>query len=292
MNAIGWCEETCNPVAGCSPVSPACDHCWAEGMTRRLIKMGSAGYVPGLLNEAGRWSGAHVFRPEQLAKLTTWRRPRRVFMVDMGDLFHERIPWQWVRDVYEGMAKAPWHTYLVLTKRPAVMAEFFERAGDLVCVANPTYTLEEFVRVRMRVWHGVTVENQEAAEGRLPVLMRIPGLTFVSCEPLLGRLDIAGWLCDWDHGVRGLMQVIAGGESGPGSRPSKPEWFRALRDDCAAADVPFYFKGWGDWLPVSQGAEDTRGLLPDTPAGQDLFYRVGKKKAGRMLDGREHLELR
>lgn len=230
-SAIEWTDATWNPVTGCNKVSPGCAHCYAETFAERFRG------VPGHHFEQGfdlkLW-------PERLEQPLQWSKPRRVFVNSMSDLFHERIPAEYVQRVFDVMRRAPQHEFQVLTKRP-------ERALELA----PLLPWPE------NVWMGVSVENQRWTS-RIDLLRQIPAhVRFLSCEPLLGPLTVD---------FRGIHWVIVGGESGPGARPMSAEWASSLRDQCAAADVPFFFKQWG--------AYDLGGR------------RVGKKKAGRELDGR------
>lgn len=315
-NPIGWTDQTWNPVTGCTPISPACDHCYARRMAKRL--RGRYGY-PDMVSE---WSpergGCMVHRDasfdvtlheDKLRDPLHWRKPRRVFVVSMGDLFHEDVPRRSVIQVFATMALAPQHTFQVLTKRPTRMqtllssGDFWrsvgyaasDRAGTDICAGDQLHPPSN-------VWLGVTAEDQQRADERIPILLQTPAaVRFVSVEPMLGPVHLE-WLKglaslspDWAGGTCGgtghphplLDWVICGGETGPGARPMQPEWARSLRDQCHVARVPFWFKGWGQWLAVSQGAQDTRNLLHRTPKGQNLFYRVGKKLAGDLLDGVE-----
>jgi protein gp37 len=160
-----------------------------------------------------------------------WRKPRRIFVVSMGDLFHEDVPRRWQVLVWRRMISCPQHTFMVLTKRPERMREFVR--DSLLFPVFPNRPLPN-------VWLGVTAENQAMAEERVPVLLSIPAaVRFVSCEPCLGPVKLDNPSAPL---LRGLQWVIAGGESGPKRRPSDPEWFRSLRDQCAAAGVPFFLK--------------------------------------------------
>lgn len=228
---IEWTEATWNPVTGCTEVSPGCAHCYAKTFAERFRG------VPGHPYEMGF---DLTLRPDRLALPLTWKRPRMIFVNSMSDLFHEEVPTSYVEQVFAAMAAAHWHTFQVLTKRSERLVELAE---SLPWPSN--------------VWMGVSVENQRWTT-RVDDLRRIPAaVKFLSCEPLLGPLELDLADIDW---------VIAGGESGPGARPMRPEWARSLRDQCTAADVPFFFKQWG--------AHDEAGV------------RRSKGRTGRVLDGR------
>lgn len=227
---IEWTEATWNPVTGCTQISPGCAHCYAKTFAERFRG------VPGHPYENGF---DLQLRPERLDQPLRWKKPRTIFVNSMSDLFHPEIPEDYIRQVFGVMESAPRHRFQVLTKRS-------ERLAELA----PTLPWPE------NVWMGVSVENQRFA-CRANDLREVPAkVRFLSCEPLLGALDLD---------LQGIHWVIAGGESGPGARAMQPEWARGLRDQCEAASVPFFFKQWG--------AHDSRGR------------RVGKKKAGRCLDG-------
>lgn len=235
-NPIGWCDDTINPVVGCSHCSPGCDNCYAERFAARLAKNpATAKKYAGVVDENGKWTGSvryHVSWYEQLPK-----KPKRIFLNSMSDFFHPAVIEEDLHEILDLIVKfGCQHTFLVLTKRP-------ERARDmLACRALPP-----------NVWLGVTVCNQQEADEKIPVLLQIPAVKrFVSVEPMLGPVDLNGreFLCKaWEQGHATLGTyldwVICGGETGPGARPMHPEWARSLREQCVAAGVPFYFKGWG-----------------------------------------------
>lgn len=211
-STIEWTESTWNPVTGCTKVSAGCANCYAERMAHRLQAMGQPNYANGF--------GVTV-HPHVLDAPLSWRRPRRVFVNSMSDLFHEDVPDGFISRVFDVMREARWHTFQVLTKRSERLGEIAPR---LDWPGN--------------VWVGVTVESQDHA-ARVAHLRAAPGpaIRFLSMEPLLGPvagLDLAG--IDW---------VIVGGESGPGARAMDPEWVLRIRDDCLASQVPFFFKQWG-----------------------------------------------
>ena len=258
-NPIGWCDETWNPVVGCSHVSPACDHCYAERMARRQVAMGN--YPPSVIAcqhpDRGLpcelpdemcdgffpcgWSGKVAIFPDKLDQPLHWKKPRRIFVVSMGDLFHEDVPWWFIAKVFIRMALAPQHTFQLLTKRPERMCEFV------------LDSLDQGVPVLSNVWLGVTAEDQQRADERIPILLDTPAaVRFVSVEPMLGPVDLyspsylpeQGIDYDDDGNLFSpkLDWVICGPETGPGARPFKLQWARGLRDPCVAAGVPFWFK--------------------------------------------------
>jgi len=202
------------------------------------------------------------FRPgtihrQKLREPSKWRKPRRIFVCSMGDLFHGDVEGSVITDVFHSMSANPQHTYLILTKRPEVMREFFRyytcAKSDRVFIANWPWP---------NVWLGVTAENQERADERIPVLLEIPAaVRFVSIEPMLGPVDL-GFETSWDHfgggfahgpAIQKLDWVIVGGETGPGARPMDPSWALFVRKQCESAGVPFFFKKWGSATPRPSG---------------------------------------
>jgi protein gp37 len=208
---IEWTEATWNPVTGCSKVSPGCAHCYAETFAERWRGTEGHPYQQGF--DLRLWS-------ERLEVPLRWRRPRVVFVNSMSDLFHERIPDEFIHQVFDVMTRADWHVFQILTKREQRMRELAEH---LTWPAN--------------VWMGVSIENRRFVH-RADALREVPAaVRFISAEPLLGpleglRLDAIDWL-------------IAGGESGPRHRRVGIDWVRDLRDRCADEDVAFFFKQWG-----------------------------------------------
>jgi len=343
---IEWTDSTWNPVRGCARVSEGCRNCYAESIAARFSGPGKP--YEGLIHPKTRgWNGKVRLVPEALQIPWRWSRGRRIFVNSMSDLFHEDVPFEFIAAVFFVMAHTTRHTYQILTKRPARMLEFFEWAreddtgvweaerisevgGEHPAVkalgwepwregkrhggydnCGPGFPYEN-------VWIGVSVEDQVAADERIPLLLQTPAaVRFLSCEPLLGPLSLR-WLPAFDgnaikprergestdhlDGLRKLDWVIAGGESGHGARPMHPDWARKLRDECSAASVPFFFKQWGEWLPRSQNPMGIGGAKERvrthfwndgiTTGAESATEHVGKKKAGRLLDGREHSESR
>ena len=213
---IEWTDATWNPVRGCSKISPGCAHCYAERFAERFRG------VPGHPYEQG-FDLRLV--PEMLDRPLHWRKPRRIFVNSMSDLFHADVPTEYIARVIAVMQQAHWHTYQVLTKRSARLRELLN--GPLAHAGTLPH-----------VWWGVSVENRKHGLPRIDDLRQTPArIRFLSVEPLLedlGPIDLSG--IDW---------VIAGGESGPGARPVEVQWLRNLRDRCQAAGVAFFFKQWG-----------------------------------------------
>jgi len=317
QNGISWTDETWSPIVGCSKVSEGCENCWAE-------KAASLHYHDEFPTG---WNGQVKLFTERLEQLLHFKKPRRIAVGLMGDLFHEAVPDEFIDKVFAVMALCPQHTFQVLTKRPQRMLGYLStsnRAYSIVDAASK-YFLVDFDPVKMEssfpfknCWLGVSVENQAAADERIPLLIKTPAaVRFVSAEPLLGQIDFYGIAQPFFNGVfcKGIDWVIVAGESGLSARPIHPDWVRSIRHACQAAGVPFHFKGWGEWTrwePSMQvkveylSAED--GKTSDMPRGirvrkngnavMDIelrgdmapVCRVGKRRAGRLLDGREWLE--
>lgn len=224
-SAIEWTDATWNPTTGCDQISPGCDHCYARALSFRHW---SRQYRP---NEDGSPRAFEDVRlhPERLVLPLAWQRPRRIFVDSMSDLFHEDVPDEYIRRVFEVMGEADWHIFQVLTKRPGRMARL---SPSLPWPAH--------------VWAGTSVELDRYAWRSNHYLRQVPAaVRFVSAEPLLGplpSLDMTG--IDW---------LITGGESGPGHRPCDPAWVRDLRDRCTAAGVAFFHKQWGGATPKAGG---------------------------------------
>lgn len=306
---IEWTDATWNPTTGCDRVSPGCDNCYAMTLAPRLKAMGSPRYQnDGNPATSGPGFG-FTMHPEALDQPLRWTRPRRIFVNSMSDLFHSDMDPYFLARVFAVMALARQHTFQVLTKRPGRMRsilrapDFYEQVNRQVMDLLPTVR-NRAIRDRIagaqsawqplfrwplpNVWLGTSVEDQKRADLRIPALLDTPAaVRFLSCEPLLGpvdltHMDVEGRLTDgyWINALSGRNRdmgrpcrdvasidwVIVGGESGRGARPMHPDWARSLRDQCTAARVPFLFKQWG--------GHDEHG----TP--------MHKKAAGRELDGR------
>lgn len=291
QTSIEWTDATWNPVTGCTKVSPGCDHCYAETLYNRFHGKGAFDTV--------------TLHPERLDVPQRWRKPRKVFVNSMSDLFHKDVPDEYIARVFAVMAATPQHTYQVLTKRHARMRAWASRCEpwDGYITHNgeapSSYGGTGVIVGRAdhwplpNVWLGVSVEDQQWADIRIPALRGTPAaVRFLSCEPLLGPVYLrGGWLhsCE-ERGCTGCASpihwVIAGGESGPGARPMHPDWARSLRDQCMTAGVPFLFKQWGNWRELLVGDYD-KPIRQTHHFGDDTtVIRVGKGAAGRELDGR------
>ena len=323
---IEWTDASWNPVTGCSKVSQGCKFCYAKHQAwPRLAAMPNSIY-------AGREFEQVACHPERLDQPLRWTKPRKVFVNSMSDLFHEDVSFEFIDRVFAVMALAPKHTFQVLTKRPERMLRYFthhftrskcarhasefsgrrdsEGGGD-IRVSDGQFPLPN-------VWLGVSVEDQAAADERIPLLLQTPAaVRWISAEPLLGpvALNLAECLngCGWITPVEcnngkdlmcpscktlvtrmhgGIMSsrkidwVVVGGESGPNARPMHPDWARSLRDQCAAAGVPFLFKQWGEYGPRETAIAK---YGPDyDPENNVEMARIGKRFAGRRLDGVQH----
>lgn len=273
---IEWTDETWSPITGCTPISEGCQNCYAKRMATRL--KGRYGYDKDNPFKV-------TLHPDRLDQPLKWKKPRMIFVCSMGDLFHEDVPDEWILRVFNtirkcspGVGDYPVHTFLILTKRPERMRNvimrmrfnrdknpmmYLDKEGDLT-----GYPMGQRIK---NVWLGVTAENQQRADARIPILLQTPAaVRFVSVEPMLGPVDLNRWLrpscslckgsmsidaspysggkpcprciddqgCDPDR----LHWVICGGESGPDARPMHPDWVRSLRDQCKEAEVPFFLK--------------------------------------------------
>lgn len=269
-SSIEWTQATWNPTTGCDRTSPGCDHCYALTLARRLKAMGNPKYqTDGAPSTSGPGFGIKVHE-DQLAIPHHWREPRLIFVNSMSDLFHPKVPAEFIEDVFQVMSDTPRHTYQVLTKRSQRLAKMAER---LPWPPN--------------VWMGVSIETDRYVF-RADHLRSVPAaVRFISAEPLLGplpSLDLAG--INW---------LIAGGESGPGARPMHPDWVRELRDRCTTSQVAFFFKQWGAWAPRKEeravpvsidGAFVEHAPRLPVPGAPVRMARLGKGAAGRTIDRR------
>lgn len=317
---IEWTDRVWNPVTGCTKVSEGCRNCYAfETHNRRHKGFQNGAKLP--QQYAKPFNEIQLF-PNRLQAPLKWKKPQRIFVNSMSDLFHKDVPFEYIDKVFAVMALTPRHTYQILTKRPERMLEYFqsasqkemierweEAAGELLgdeaaCFvanrlngvlpnANPGWPMQN-------AWLGVSVENQQSADERIPLLLKTPAaVRFLSCEPLLGPVDLklndsalyhtSGYrppLSEYTKVGECISWVIAGGESGHKARPMEPDWARSLRDQCIEANVPFFFKQFGEWAPFNSleahPEPEEKGII----VGKETLWRVGKKKAGRELDGR------
>lgn len=243
-SAIEWTDATWNPTTGCTRVSAGCDHCYAERLSRRLLARTYRARLPVVNTQENRHDPFAVrVWPERLGVPATWREPRRVFVNSMSDLFHHEVPEEFVRRCFEVMLGVDRHVYQVLTKRPARAMRFVRRHRDMFPEGLPAH-----------IWIGTSVEDQ-SVDYRVRHLLAVPAeVRFLSCEPLIGPLDLSPFM-GASVDLEGLHWVIVGGESGIPARPMDPSWARDLRDQCLAAGVPFFFKQWGGRTPKAGGRE-------------------------------------
>lgn len=299
----------------CTHASPGCAGCYAERMNQRLGN--------GVPFKAQHVGDVEIYLDEKvLMEPLRWRKPRTVFVCSMTDLFGEFVADLTIEMVFAAMALAPQHTFIVLTKRAKRMREWmtsFARQGGVLMAAQRLGADSAPVAWPLpNVWLGVSVEDQRRADERIPDLLDTPAaVRFLSVEPLLGPVNLDRVKIDetaWMSVLTGLRYwgptaaligskldwVIVGGESGPGARPMHPKWADDIRIDCAQAGVPYFFKQWGEWAPVDTDVDIDRDtmLWPDgtTEGGTHTQHggvgawmrRVGKKQAGRLLNGVEH----
>jgi protein gp37 len=277
-----WWDVPWNPSVGCSHKSPACDHCWAAGFASRELSAEHSGLTK--KNAKGIFfNGVFKTLPHRLDMPDRWKKPLRIFAGNMTDSFHEKMPLEFLQQMFETMNRNAHHTFMMLTKRPENVLKIMDK-----------------VNWSPNIWLGVTCENQQYANERIPLLLRTPArIKFLSCEPLLGKISLD---LDDMNGKRlpthrGIDWVICGGEGGKKNevRPTQPNWVRSLRDDCCA-NIPFYFKQWGNCLPLETHKDGQMILQTDPlelheqyPSFNEVircqFIFGGKKKNGRMLDG-------
>ncbi|RRA01868.1 phage Gp37/Gp68 family protein [Burkholderia cepacia] len=323
---IEWTDHTFNPWEGCQKVGPGCDHCYAETRNARFAGGMAVNWGPGAprrRTSPANWRKPLAWNAAHAEFFAAHGRRQRVFCASLADVFDNEVDLLWRRDLFRLIADTPNLDWLLLTKRIGNVPTMLRHIGVEQLPPN--------------VWLGATVVNQAEADRDIPKLLAVPArVRFLSMEPLLGAVDVrfafadAGVICCRTCGYRtnnpshgpcpndgstlrsdvGVDWVIVGGESGPGARPMHPDWARDLRDQCAAAGVPFLFKQWGEWTSGENTAERRTGIVKtaDWFGGQWMFgetdlagdgghiddepdlYRVGKKVAGRHLDGRTHDE--
>lgn len=313
---IEWTDATWNPVTGCAKVSAGCKHCYAERNWGRLQ------HLPAYAGRAFTNVATHADRLDQPIR---WAKRRMIFVNSMSDLFHPAVPDGFIDSVFGvmwaclyGRNEQDGHIFQVLTKRADRMRDYMraDRREAWAKAAvhhgggiDPDGIYDQvlsFEGPHPRIWLGVSVEDQAAADERIPMLLQTPAaVRWISAEPLLGpvslRLERLGhWNAlaiksNQPWATTRLHWVVVGGESGPKARPMHPEWARGLRDQCAAAAVPFLFKQWGEWQPVHPSGASIPGC-GTTPQREPAFRfehghyftKVGKKLAGRLLDGALH----
>jgi len=290
---IEWTDASWNPIVGCTEISPGCANCYAARLAGTRLK--NHPDYHGLVDKRRgehRWLGEVRFLADRLEEPLHWKKPRRIFVCDMGDLFHESVVTWWIESVFNVISKCPQHTFQILTKRASRMKEYF-RPKELVSICD--WPLPN-------VWLGVSVENQHFADERIPLLLTTAAaIRWISAEPLLGPVDLRFLQPNREveidslkgtHGVyrphggenSKLDWVVCGGESGANARPMHPDWARSLRDQCKAASVPFFFKQWGEWAPLGQ-IDSSRTFVGHNLGDGQMMLRYGKKLSGRELDG-------
>ncbi|MFP3428775.1 phage Gp37/Gp68 family protein [Paraburkholderia sp. SIMBA_061] len=315
---IEWTDHTFNPWEGCQKVGPGCDHCYAETRNARFAGGTSINWGPGAprrRTSPANWRKPLKWNREAGVFYAQHRRRQRVFCASLADVFENAVDRQWRVDLFNLIEDTPNLDWLLLTKRIGnvlpMLEETAERRFDLDRLHAP--------QLPDNVWLGATVVNQEEADRDIPKLLSIPArVRFLSMEPLLGavdlRLESRNDIARWDGlgrdlPLRRIDWVIVGGESGRDARPMHPEWARDVRDQCEEAGVPFLFKQWGEWAPGENcGGMPTRTertadwfagkwtfgtITPSAHEGlhtddEPTLYRIGKKVAGRHLDGRTH----
>ena len=243
-STIEWTDASWNPTTGCSHVSAGCDHCYAEALSRRLLARTYCAQLP-VVNTLENRRDPFAVRvwPERLRVPVTWKEPRRIFVNSMSDLFHHQVPDNFVRQCFEVMLAVDRHVYQVLTKRPVRAAKFVRRHREMFPRGIPAH-----------IWVGTSVENQ-AVDFRIRHLLTLPAeVRFLSCEPLIGPLDLSEFI-GTSVNQRGIHWVIVGGESGNGARFLEKHWARVLRDQCSVAGIPFFFKQWGGRTSKAGGRE-------------------------------------
>ena len=289
-SAIEWTDHTFNPWWGCTKVSPACDHCYAEAWAKRVGAKGLWDSAVRRTFGVAHWAGPIRWNKRAEAEGTRFR----VFCASMADVFDKDGPTNARADLWDLIEDTPHLDWLLLTKR----------VGNVQKMVPAHWSV-----LPRNVWLGISVVNQVEADRDIPKLIEIHAETrFLSCEPLLGPIDIGraipcGYYCDekvghvdhafWSQVSSPIHWVICGGESGPGARPISPIWARSLRDQCATAGVPFFFKQWGEYKHVgytssAPGDDMGAGWIFDAPDPQmrPYMWKCGKKKAGRILDNR------
>lgn len=301
--SIEWTDYTWNPVTGCDKISAGCRSCYAETLANRF--WGDRKFTDVQIHHE------RLMEPvNSLKKL----KGKKVFVCDVSDLFHDDVPFEFIGAVLAIMLMMPETIFQVLTKRPKRAVEFF---NWLKLVTHPITGEQLDMRVVKEVkniWIGVSCENQEQADKRIPLLLQIPAaVRFLSCEPLIGPIDLTVIAPESKGGIIGSTNcltgeenafthaidihskvdwVICGGESGHQARPMHPEWVRSLRDQCAAANVPFFFKQWGEYAPLREcSMHDVRKLkraIVSDPY-EHMVFRIGKSKSGNLLDSKQHL---
>ena len=276
MSKIEWTRnddgtegKTWNPIGGCSVVSPGCTNCYAMRMAARIEKMQPDSHYKGLTRQVNGnpvWTGKIARAPDKTFYAPSkWKKPTRVFVNSMSDLFHEDVADEWIDDVFAIMRYQDRHEYQILTKRPARMRDYVRNRYNFFTMLNDKAAFNDGKPtpfVAPNIWLGVSAEDQARADERIPLLLDTPAaVRFISAEPLLGPIDLSRFIRrrrvidaagslddDWKQKI--LDWVIVGGESGPGKRAVNPEWLRDVRDQCRAAGVPLFVKQIDKVIPI------------------------------------------
>lgn len=321
---IGWTDFVWNPVTGCSKVSEGCKNCYAYS----IHNMRHKAYAEG---KKLPQQYAKPFEDIQLHNNRVdlpfhWKKPRKIFVNSMGDLFHANVPFEFIENVFATMEEVEHHTYIVLTKRPERMFEFMKWYSARRSYAGVSFEWQP----AKNIWLGITAENQDTANERIPWLLQTPAaVRLISCEPMLEEINLTaidlgdkmtrgygprriiwdsltGWEKQYNPGqhpqsmpeefprcmsndIGGKIDwVICGGETGSEARPLHSDWVRSLRDQCTDANVSFFFKQWGEFAPCTHypGIKMPGPVISLDGQSDGMMTRVGKKKAGRTLDGR------
>lgn len=301
-SSIEWTEETWNPVTGCSPVSEGCRNCYAARHALRLaghphdaVRAAYEGTAAMRGHGDARrpvFTGEVRLQPARLPEPLGWRKPRRVFVNSMSDLFHPSVPEDFLDQVWAVMALSPRHTFQILTKRPAVMADYVLRAEKRVRAVEIHALTRHASRSRLEqvqwplpnVWLGTSVEDQAAANERIPHLLEAPAaLRFLSCEPLLGHVSLyPEWLLGRPQGdLPTIGWVIVGGESGPRARPCDILWIHWLVTECILYEVPVFVKQLG-----------ARPYQSDAKLPRDVWLDLDDRKGGDPEEWPEDLHFR
>lgn len=305
-NPIGWCEFTWNPFIGCDKVSPGCENCYAIRMAWRLAHIPATKHIYGesVKKTAGgklNWTGKIIENTPQGDKPLRNKKPAMYFVNSMSDLFHDDMTFEMIDSVYDVMCAAHWHIFQVLTKRTKRMHDYYQWKA-----AGNGLNFEQWPL--KNVWIGTSAEDQKRLDERYEWLLRSPAsVRFLSCEPLLGSLNLAfaGTVPkDWGYGYRPIGSlihwVIAGGESGAGARPMHPDWIREIRDQCKEDQIPLYFKQHGefraatgtDFITLDKSGKKTliKSLKYQVMKDNGVMIRAGKHNTGNILDGKQYLE--
>lgn len=286
---IEWTDATWNPIRGCSVVSEGCRHCYAMNVAARFTAEGQAYEGLAYRNESGaHWTGQVKLIEKHLNDPLHWKRPRRIFVNSMSDLFHESIPDAWIERIFQVMYDAKRHVFQVLTKRPERMLDWISRSAFL-----SNAPLEN-------VWLGVSVEDQTTANERIPLLLETPAaLRWVSAEPLLGPIDLATYYREEGQGTYStwldyLDWVVAGGESGPCARPCALEWIEHLVNQCLAANKAVFCKQLGSFVVSESRTAPADWMYHYAPNGEAWAWRGGlmNRKGGDIAEFPSELRVR